>query len=176
MSQVDVTRIYLELARPERVTVRSAGDASVLGADVRLELAEPCPVPFYRALYREVGRDYHWRDRAAWSDEQVTAHLARATITIWVLYVRDEPAGYFELERHDDGSVEIVHFGLLPGHVGRGLGKQMLTAAIERAWETGTKRLWLHTCSLDSPAALPNYLARGFRPFKQERYTVEMDG
>jgi hypothetical protein len=22
--------------------------------------------------------------------------------------------------------------------------------------------VWLHTCTLDSPAALPNYLARGF--------------
>jgi GNAT superfamily N-acetyltransferase len=173
---VDVTRIYLELARPERAAGQNSADTTGLAADTRLELVEPCPVPFYRYLYREVGRDFHWRDRAAWSDEQIAAHLARATISIWVLYEREEPAGYFELERHDDGSVEIVHFGLLPGHIGRGLGRQMLTAAIERAWETGTERLWLHTCSLDSPAALPNYLARGFKPFKQERYTVEMEG
>jgi hypothetical protein len=30
--------------------------------------------------------------------------------------------------------------------------------------------VWLHTCSFDHPAALPNYLARGFRVFKTESY------
>ena len=33
---------------------------------------------------------------------------------------------------------------------------------------------WL-TTTLDDPAALPNYLGRGFRPSKQEAYSVECD-
>jgi hypothetical protein len=32
--------------------------------------------------------------------------------------------------------------------------------------------VWLHTCTLDDPAALPNYRARGFRPYKQETYVI----
>jgi len=32
------------------------------------------------------------------------------------------------------------------------------------AWAWGAAYVWLHTCTLDAPAALPNYLARGFTP------------
>ena len=32
----------------------------------------------------------------------------------------------------------------------------------------GARRVWLHTCTLDNPAALPNYLKRGFVPVKTE--------
>jgi ribosomal protein S18 acetylase RimI-like enzyme len=169
VSRVDVTRTYLELSRAE------SAQAPELAPDARIERVTACPISFYRYLYGEVGRDFHWRDRAGWSDERIAAHLARDEISLWVLYVRGAPAGYFELERHDDGSVEIAYFGLLPDYTGRGLGGQMLRAAIERAWDAGAERVWLHTCSLDSPAALPNYLARGFRPYREERYTVEMD-
>ena len=47
------------------------------------------------------------------------------------------------------------------------------TRAVEQAWADGAKRVWLHTCTDDDPAALPNYLKRGFRPFKTETYSVE---
>ena len=40
------------------------------------------------------------------------------------------------------------------------------------AWALAPTRVWLHTCTLDAKAALPNYLARGFRPFKEERYVA----
>ena len=67
----------------------------------------------------------------------------------------------------------IQLFGLLPEFSGKGLGKWLLVEAVERAWSLGASRVWLHTCTLDSPAALPNYLARGFKPFRTERYEVE---
>ena len=72
---------------------------------------------------------------------------------------------------------EVVQFGLLPAFVGRGLGGALLTAAAQRAWampaaadEPGgaVRRVWLHTCTLDSPPALANYRARGFRVFRTE--------
>jgi hypothetical protein len=34
--------------------------------------------------------------------------------------------------------------------------------------------VWLHTCTLDSPHALPNYLARGFREFRKEIYQADI--
>jgi hypothetical protein len=40
---------------------------------------------------------------------------------------------------------------------------------------TSTK-VWLHTCTLDSERALPNYKARGFREFRTERLEVDIDG
>jgi GNAT superfamily N-acetyltransferase len=66
--------------------------------------------------------------------------------------------------------VEIAYFGLAVRFFGRGLGKHMLTRAAEEAWAMGARRVWLHTCTLDSPAALPNYLARGFDPVRTETY------
>jgi GNAT superfamily N-acetyltransferase len=56
----------------------------------------------------------------------------------------------------------------MPEFIGQGLGKYFLRWAVERAWEYRPRRLWLHTCTLDHPAALPNYLKAGFVLFKEE--------
>ena len=129
-----------------------------------------CPAPFFRYLYAEVGRLYHWIDRLPWTDSQIRTHVARPEITLWVLYRNGAPAGYFELERHEDGSTELAYFGLMQNYIGGGFGKYLLTEAVQKAWAHGANRVWLHTCSLDDPAALPNYIKRGFKPFKQETY------
>jgi ribosomal protein S18 acetylase RimI-like enzyme len=150
-------------------------DPAPLAPPLRLERVRPCPVPLFRRLYRDVGQAYHWRDRDAWTDERLAGHLAREDIEIWVLRDGAEPAGFFELARHAaDDSAEIAYFGLRPAFVGRGLGKLLLTGAIDAAWRGDPTRVWLHTCSLDSPAALPNYVARGFREFRRERYEAEI--
>ena len=81
-------------------------------------------------------------------------------------YLRGTPAGYFELD-DQDGDVEIAYFGLLPQFLGKGLGGGFLTAAVEKAWEMGAARVWVHTCSLDHPNALKNYQARGFQIYRE---------
>jgi len=83
--------------------------------------------------------------------------------------------GYFELLRHGDGSVEIAYFGLVRAFIGNGIGGYMLHRAVEEAWAMGATRVWLHTCTLDSPSALPNYTARGFVPFKTEQFMQDID-
>jgi GNAT superfamily N-acetyltransferase len=167
MPPVEVTRTYLEM--------RSPGDlrpAAWPADPPRLERIEACPGSFFRYLYAEVGRAYHWTDRLSWTDGQVHAHLGDPGVSLWLLTSRAAPAGYFELRAHGDLSVEIAYFGLLPEFVGRGWGGHLLTRAVEAAWEMRPERVWLHTCTLDHPAALPNYLKRGFRPFREEAYTT----
>jgi GNAT superfamily N-acetyltransferase len=169
MPTVQVVRTYLEM--------RSPGDlrpALVPEDAPRLERIEDCPGSFFRYLYAEVGRAYHWTDRLRWSDEQVSAHLVNPDISLWLLSASGAPAGYFELRRHEDDSVEVAYFGLLPEFVGRGWGGHLLTLAAREAWALGPERVWLHTCTLDHPAALPNYLKRGFRPVREESYTAEV--
>ena len=165
MTPIEVTRTYLQLTSPDELE-RVALD---LGT-AHIERVLSAPASFYRYLYREVGRRYHWVDRLDWTDARIRTHLARPEVSLWVMYREGAPAGYFELEQHPDRSTEIAYFGLLPDFIGRGLGKAMLSAAADRAWDNGTTRVWLHTCSLDDPAALPNYLKRGFRPYKEECY------
>jgi GNAT superfamily N-acetyltransferase len=167
--RVSAIRTYLELC--DRSDFRRSAAPQL---PVRVERILACPVSFFRYLYAEVGRRYHWHDRLAWSEAAVRARVADPTVSLHMLSVSGAPAGYFELERHTDGSVEIAYFGLLPEYLGRGLGKYLLSEAVEAAWAEGASRLWLHTCTLDDRAALPNYLARGFRVFKSEEYGVEL--
>jgi GNAT superfamily N-acetyltransferase len=170
MPTVEVTRTYLEMRDPAALRAGHADDPRL-----RLERIESCPVSFFRYLYREVGRDYHWVDRLTMTDEEIRDYLADPGVSIWLLSCAGAPAGYFELKRHgSDDSVEIAYFGLLPEFLRRGYGKHLLTRAVEEAWKLEPAGVWLHTCTLDDPAALPNYLARGFTAFKEERYTAEI--
>ena len=54
------------------------------------------------------------------------------------------------------------------------MGGHLLTAAIDRAWGMGADRVWVHTCDLDHPSALPNYQARGMRVFRVEQKVEEL--
>ncbi|HWB42827.1 MAG TPA: GNAT family N-acetyltransferase [Gemmatimonadales bacterium] len=169
MPPVEVTRTYLEMRTP--ADHRAAPRPEHLP---RLERIEHCPDSLFRHLYAEVGRAYHWTDRLRWTDDQVRAHLADPAVSLWLLSSGSEPAGYFELKAYPDRSVEIAYFGLLPAFLGRGWGGYLLSRAVDTAWDLGPERVWLHTCTLDHPAALPNYLKRGFRPFRTEVYTAQL--
>jgi GNAT superfamily N-acetyltransferase len=138
----------------------------------RIEQVHECPPAFWRFLYTEVGRRYHWFDRLPWSDEQIHRYLADPAVRLHVMWVAGAPAGYFELRTEPEGAVEIVYFGLVEQFTGRGLGGYMLTEAVTLAWAAGATRVWLHTNTLDHPAALPNYLNRGFRITRTEVYAV----
>lgn len=138
---------------------------------VRIEQVQDCPASFFRYLYTEVGRAYYWIDRLPWTDDEIRKYLSDPDVSLWLMTVSGAPAGYFELRRDSVGGTEIAYFGLLPEFTGRGLGGYLLTVAVQRAWAAGTERVWLHTNTLDHPAALPNYLKRGFKPFHSETYT-----
>lgn len=164
---VTAVRTYLEMA--DRSSLRPA---RVSEQYVRVSRREPCEPEFWRYLYSTVGEAYRWVDRLPWTEDEIRAYLTDPAVSLWVMTVDDAMAGYFELRREEDASVEIVYFGLLPGFLGRGLGRHLLTEAVERAWASGARRVWLHTCSFDHPAAIQNYLGRGFAVFKTEEYVV----
>jgi ribosomal protein S18 acetylase RimI-like enzyme len=175
----EVVRTYLELTERDALRPADFPDAEAL----RVTARAPCTVAEYRALYDAVGRTYHWRDRLAWSDERLAEWLARPEVAVRVLERCGavtpngwEPVGYYELARHPDGAVELVYFGLVRAAQGAGLGRALLTHAVREAWAMDARRVWLHTCTLDAPTALPNYLARGFRVTGEERYTVPAEG
>lgn len=169
MPEVDVVRTHLEMLAPDQVTGEPPVDARAV-----VRRLQAVTVEEYRGLYHDVGHRYHWRDRDAWSDEQLAAHLSLRSVAVWRLEYDGTPAGFFELKHHYDGSVEIVYFGLIEGFTGRGLGRLLLHRAIGEAWAMGATRVWVHTCTLDSAAALPNYLARGFVPFRHETYRTTL--
>jgi GNAT superfamily N-acetyltransferase len=162
-----VTRTYLDVA--DRNEFRPAWTDM---PGVVVDRIRRCPASLFQSLYTDVGRQYGWLDRHSWSDDDIRRHLANPAVSIWVMRVQDAPAGYFELRTESDGSTELACFGLLPEFIGQGLGKHLLSAAVEQAFGLGARRVWLHTCTLDNPAALPNYLKRGFVPCRTETIGV----
>ena len=167
--RVEATTTYVEMTDPAalRVTRQPAGAALDLR---RAEIASP---ELNRFLYTAVGGEWNWRDKLSWNHQRWQEFISRPGFQTWVLNESGTPAGYFELNKDDSGDVEIVSFGLLPRFIGRRIGGYLLTAAVECAWAMDTRRVWLHTWSLDHPSALPNYLARGFTVFREERFTIE---
>ena len=169
---MQATRTYLELKSPAQFT-------SAFGTFPDIAIARPAnPSPdLYRACYRSVGEAFHWFDRWDWSDEVIAKHLADPAIQLFVATRRDGAlSGWYELRRvRDDDSVEIAYFGIVAGEFGRGFGKHLLSSAVRDAWavQPSPNRVWLHTCTLDHPNALPNYLARGFTPYRTETYEVD---
>jgi GNAT superfamily N-acetyltransferase len=152
---VSVTTTWLRLRE-----LRPAGAPRVEGVEVaRVDPDGAVSLWFYE----NVGRDYGWTDRESWTGADWDAWAP--TVETWVATVGGERAGYFEL-RVGDGA-EVRSFGLLRAFHGLGLGGWLLTVALRRAQALGDP-VWLHTCTLDDPAALPNYMARGMVPYRTE--------
>ncbi len=162
MKLVDVTVYYLEMLAPAHRVIPMPRE----GLSVR---RMPAPtVPYYRALYQAVGGDYHWLSRRKMSDEALAALLADTRMELHVLNLDDMPIGFAELDRREEDEIELVQFGLMRPFIGQGLGKWFLQWTIDKAWSYEPKRFWLHTCTLDHPAALPNYQRAGFTLFDEE--------
>ena len=161
MELVEVTVYYLEMLAPShRCVPAPRNDLTVVHV--------PSPtVPYYRSLYDAVGKEYHWLSRRKMSDDALATLLVDPLNELHVLHVAGTPTGFAELDRRRDDEIELVQFGLMAPFIGQGLGKWFLQWTIDKAWSYGPSRFWLHTCTLDHPAALPNYLKAGFAIYKE---------
>lgn len=127
-----------------------------------------------QTMYRRVGAAWSWVDRVAWSHAEWEALLAEVDAEVWVVESDAEPIGFTVLARRGGEDVELLYLGLVPEWTGRGIGKWLLRRALDQAWALGPARVRLETCSLDAPAALPNYLAHGFEVRCEERLMREV--
>jgi|SRR5208337_934305 len=156
---------YLEmLARPPLPDVSSN---RISLNEVRLRQVQNPALDWYRALYRRVGAPWLWFSRLEMSDEQLTAVLHRSTTELFLAEREGSEIGFAELDRSQPPNVEITDFALFPESIGKGLARPFMTQLLERAWSNSAARVWLHTCTLDGPAALSFYIKCGFRPYKR---------
>lgn len=146
---------------------------------VRLDRAPDVPPEFARFLYGLVGGPWRWTDRLGWSRQQWLDELQVPGTEHWVAYGEGVPLGYVQLQPQalaHSAQVEIRYFGLAEPAIGQGIGGRLLEHAVAAAWSLPERadatapiprirRVWVHTCSLDGPAALDNYRARGFVVF-----------
>ena len=124
--------------------------------------AQPQP-DFYRRLYDEVGRQWHWVSRRYWSDRKLAAELAPPATEIFVLWHKSRPIGFVELNWRLHPTAEIVFLGLVGDAIGSGLGAALLRFALRHIVAKGASMVRIQTCSLDHPRALALYQEVGFR-------------
>lgn len=130
----------------------------------------PVPTPditWYRGLYARIGLDWLWTSRLAMADAALAAILHDPGNALFVAEGATGDIGIVELDRRNPEDVEISFFGLVPQATGQGLGPRMMAAALHEAWRPETRRVWLHTCTLDHPGALTFYRRCGFAPYRR---------
>ena len=163
-----VTITYLEMPSPGELRPKPCPDP-------RFEVKEATVKQWElnRFLYQLVGRDWNWNDKRNWTPEQWQTYAESASLRTFTAHYDGSIAGYYELRHdHSENEVEISILGLTPKFVGRGFGGPLVTSALEEAWRMQPSRVWLHTCTLDHPAALHNYQARGLCVYKVESVMV----
>lgn len=155
---------YLEMTSPLQLR---PGRVPAVAVDV--VRAGPADVPMMIETNLRVAWPYEWSS-LLWSP----GRWAELIVDTWcgVVRIDGRPGGVLMHVAQPDGNVEITTFGLASELVGTGVGGHALTLALRQAWNTvdhddlaPVRRVWLHTSSRDHPHALPNYRARGLRPF-----------
>ncbi|MDO7834057.1 GNAT family N-acetyltransferase [Sphingobium sp. HBC34] len=123
----------------------------------------------YRTLFRRVGEPWLWFSRLVMHDAALAAILHDRAVEVYaVIDPRGAEVGLLELDFRFMPDCELSFFGLIPQLTGKGFGRWLMAQAKSLAWRKGVARFRVHTCTLDSPAALGFYLKSGFVPVGRE--------
>ena len=164
-----VTTTYLEMRSVDELRPKYCVDERIWIRECTVKQWE-----FNRFLYLTVGSPWAWNDKRHWTEERWRGYAESDRLRTFSAFQDGSPAGYYELHHGDDTAIEIAYFGLFPAFFGRGLGGALLTSALEEAWRLKPSRVWVHTCTLDHPAALQNYLARGMKVYQTETHETQV--
>lgn len=135
--------------------------------------APEIPLHFYRYLYRQVGKRWHWYNRLKMTDEQLAAIIHNPRVSVTVLYVNGAPAGFFELSKESEEWTELSYFGLFEHAIGLGIGKWFLLQALYAAWQDMPQKVTVTTNTLDHARALQLYQMMGFQPVSTSEAIVQ---
>ena len=163
-----VERSYLEIKSINELVVKNKPFN-----DLYLEKVNPPDFQLNKFFYKEIGKKHRWTDRLVWSDQKWTNYLESLRVNTYILKQNKDLIGYFEqIFDKDKLDCEIAYFGILEEYIGKQLGGYLLSEAIKTSFNVGSKRIWVHTCSLDHKNALKNYLSRGMKVFKNETFNL----
>ena len=164
---IHVERNFLEIRDVKNLKVNST-------KKIRLLVKKTNPdFQLNKFFYKQVGKKHRWVDRLSWSDEKWIKYISNKNLDTYLITEKEDLAGFFELLYNPElKETEISYFGLLEEYIGKGIGGYALSEAIKKSFEKNIKRVWLHTCTLDHPNALKNYIARGMKVFRKENINI----
>ena len=167
---VSVDRSFLEIN-----SVKNLNRSKSPGSNFKIIELKPPNFQLNKFFYKQIGKNHRWIDRLVWEDKKWIEYVENPNVKTFVLKDDNNLAGYYETIRslHNDHT-EIAYFGILEEYYGKKCGGYLLSEAINKLFEEGISRVWLHTCSLDHKNAIKNYLARGMQIFKSEKINVEV--
>ena len=143
--------------------------------DLIVEKVNPPDFQLNKFFYKEIGKKHRWTDRLSWSDRKWIDYLKNAGVNTYILKQNEDLIGYFEqIFYKDELDCEVAYFGILEDYIGKQLGGYFLSEAIKISFKIGSKRMWVHTCSLDHKNALKNYQNRGMKIFKKETINLNL--
>ena len=164
----DVQRNYLEIK-----SIQDLNEVAKPNGDYSVDLLEPINFQLNKFFYKNIGKKHKWIDRLIWTETQWINYVSNKNVKTYVFKFKNDLAGFFELISHSEKKeVEIAYFGLLEEFQNKKLGSYLLFKAIQKSFNEGVDRVWVHTCSLDHKNALNNYLARGMTIFKTETLKI----
>ena len=123
---------------------------------------------WYRDLHRRVGEEWLWFSRMRMNDAELAAIIHAAGIEVYALIADGREEGLLELDFREAGQCELVYFGVTAKLIGTGAARFLMNRALERAWSSDVRRVWLHTCPFDHLSAVAFYQRSGFRPFRRQ--------
>jgi ribosomal protein S18 acetylase RimI-like enzyme len=163
-----VKRNYLEIN-----SLKDLKEAKEISENYSVKLLNPTNFQLNKFFYKNVGKKHQWVDRLIWTETQWIDYVSSKNVKTYIFKNKDNLAGFFELISHiEKKEIEIAYFGLLEEFQNKKLGSYLLSEAIKKSFLNDINRVWLHTCSLDHPNALNNYIARGMKIFKTETVIV----
>ncbi|HEX6661147.1 MAG TPA: GNAT family N-acetyltransferase [Sphingomicrobium sp.] len=131
----------------------------------RVDVPQP---EHYRELFKLIGSPWLWFSRLVMDDAHLASIIQHPKVELYsVTDEGDREVGMLELDFREPGECELAFIGLVPELAGKGHGRWLLAEAVRLARHEGVKRVHVHTCSLDHPAALSAYRRAGFVPFKR---------
>lgn len=131
------------------------------------QMVEP-DVERYFNIFKAVGEEWLWFSRLAMDKQALKTAISTPGFEIFFPQKDGQDIGLLELDIRDKTNIELAYFGLSKKAVGTGAGRWLMNAAIKRAFDHHqTKRLFVHTCTMDSPQALTFYQRSGFIPYKR---------
>ena len=163
-----VKRNYLEIN-----SIKDLSETYSFPEKSSVNLVKSADFQLNKFFYKSIGKKHNWVDRLIWTEKQWEEYTTNKNVKTYVLKIKDDIAGYFELISHpDQNEVEIAYLGLLEEYHNKKLGSYLLSSAIRNSFIENPKRVWVHTCSLDHKNALNNYLSRGMKIFKTETISI----
>ena len=168
---VNVERSFLEIN-----SIKNLNRSKSPGLNFKVSEVDPPDFNLNKFFYKQIGRKHRWIDRLIWEDKKWIEYVENPRVKTFILKDNSNLAGYYEtILDLDNNHSEIAYFGILEEYIGKKCGGYLLSEAINKLFEDGISRVWVHTCTLDHKNAIKNYLARGMHIFRSEKINVEVN-